>query len=233
MAFVEALPSLPSCFDYFSKENKKIYITPLYNSQNQECQCRCPLENIGTWGDISSNATAMLFNTVLAVLGMLFICAFTRQALIKTVTRKSDEQWREDICCRPLKGKIRKMLELLETKDCQFRGAAVKLKSAEKTVRKMKLSANQVHATILCQMVKLREALDWIENHSRKQAENETNSLTTSTCSSKNIDAIDAKIAMLESQIYQHYKDSQSKPKQTDTRAKTRPKTKCAQQKTL
>ncbi|KAI5754350.1 hypothetical protein M8J77_007930 [Diaphorina citri] len=205
MASVQALPS---CFDYFTKENKKVYVTPLFTSPPptpdptpQECNCVCPLyvhNTTGPWTQLGATTSSYFTNSMLGVLGMLFVCVLARQTIARTCEERGLDEWREAFCEQDVKGKIRTVLEILDAKEHEVRAAKDRIKCAEKHVRMMKLSTNQVHAAILCQMVKLREALDWVERNPSGDCDGSI--VTVSTCSS-DLD-VTAQIALLESQIH-------------------------------
>lgn len=143
MVSVEALPS---CFNYFTKDNKKIYITPLFDSENRQCECLCPASNDTTssWQEFGNNASWVAANTVFGFIALLFACALVRQAILRMCSEEEIETFREDFCARDVRGKICAVLEILETKERDVRAAKQRMKCAEKQVRMMKLSTNQV-----------------------------------------------------------------------------------------
>ncbi|KAL1461712.1 hypothetical protein WDU94_013584 [Cyamophila willieti] len=206
------MDAIPSCFDSFSTEGQKVYITPLYNAQNRQCQCVCPPYNTSSWIQSGNNTGFSLGNTVLVVLGILFLVALARQSLRRMLSEQSIEKKRREFCCRDVKDRIRTVLCILENKELEVRDVKEQLKFTEKQLRCMKLMNNQAHAVILCRMEQLMEAYTWLENYPPCKAIE----ATSVQDSSSSTDA-KAKITILDEQIdkLSEYKNRQTAVRQS------------------
>lgn len=195
--------ALPDCFNA-TKEHKKVYITTPIDRQFQECKCECPVYNsTGPWQELGNTASSYAVNSILTVLGIVFLCALTRRSIARSRVDGDLEEWQQNFCAQNVKGKIRIVLEILDSKEKDVRAAKERLKCAEKQIRSMKLSSNQVHSAILCQMVKLREALEYVEHASSETNDNSSSVNSSCECDSSQSNTLEtlAKIGLLENRI--------------------------------
>lgn len=179
-----------------------MYVSTPIDKPLQNCNCECPMyNNTGPWQESSHTASSYAINSILTVLGILFVCVCTRRSIGKSHCQGYGEEWQQNFCSQDVKGKIQLVLEVLDAKEKDVRATKERLKCAEKQIRAMKLSSNQVHAAILCQMVKLREAQDWMDHATPDSGDISGSAI--STCNSSQSATIDtlAKIGLLESQI--------------------------------